>query len=199
MPGFVRGFTQRRLRSEVNLHALNQFQQYLVLSFSLLCIAPLMRGYLKDRIGQFQIFWFGVKSHQNHQNSCPALYICMCGCVCIGVSDKTVNKHMKGDFPGGTSGKEPVVQCRRLKGRRFDAWGGKIPWRRALQPTPVFLPGESHGQSSLAGYRAVHDWRDLAHILRTWDVRDGWGNAFWGTCRPVKILVLIWVYWGDTA
>ena len=28
----------------------------------------------------------------------------------------------------------------------------KIPWRRAWQPTPVFLPGESHGQVSLAGY-----------------------------------------------
>ena len=29
---------------------------------------------------------------------------------------------------------------------------GKIPWRRELQPIPVFLPGESHGQSSLVGY-----------------------------------------------
>ena len=29
---------------------------------------------------------------------------------------------------------------------------GKIPWRRKWQPTPVFLPGESHGQTSLAGY-----------------------------------------------
>ena len=29
---------------------------------------------------------------------------------------------------------------------------GKIPWRRAWQPTPVFLPGESRGQRSLAGY-----------------------------------------------
>ena len=29
---------------------------------------------------------------------------------------------------------------------------GKIPWRRKWQPTPVFLPGESHGQRNLAGY-----------------------------------------------
>ena len=29
-------------------------------------------------------------------------------------------------------------------------WGD--PWRRARQPTPVFLPGESHGQRSLVGY-----------------------------------------------
>ena len=35
---------------------------------------------------------------------------------------------------------------------RFDAWVGKIPWRRKWQPTPVFLPGKSHGQRNLAGY-----------------------------------------------
>ena len=34
----------------------------------------------------------------------------------------------------------------------FNHWVGKVPWRRAGQPTPVFLPGESHGQRSLAGY-----------------------------------------------
>ena len=55
-------------------------------------------------------------------------------------------------FPGGASGKEPACQCRRQKRHGFDPWVGKIPWRRAWQPTPVFLPGESHGQRSLAGY-----------------------------------------------
>jgi len=34
----------------------------------------------------------------------------------------------------------------------FDPWVGKILWRRAWQPTPVFLPEESHEQRSLAGY-----------------------------------------------
>ena len=34
----------------------------------------------------------------------------------------------------------------------FSPWVGKIPWRRAWQHTPVFLPRESHGQRSLAGY-----------------------------------------------
>ena len=33
----------------------------------------------------------------------------------------------------------------------LDPWVRKIPWRRAWQPTPVFLPGESYGQRSLAG------------------------------------------------
>ena len=36
--------------------------------------------------------------------------------------------------------------------RRFDPWVRKIPWRRAWQPTPVFLPGEPHGQRSLVSY-----------------------------------------------
>ena len=34
----------------------------------------------------------------------------------------------------------------------FDLWVGKVPWRRKWQLTPVFLPGESHGQRSLEGY-----------------------------------------------
>ena len=41
------------------------------------------------------------------------------------------------------------MQCRR---RGFDPWVREIPWRRAWLPTPVFLPGEFHGQRSLAGY-----------------------------------------------
>ena len=40
-------------------------------------------------------------------------------------------------------------QCRRPV---FNPWVRKIPWRRAWQRTPVFLPGELHGQRSLAGY-----------------------------------------------
>jgi len=40
----------------------------------------------------------------------------------------------------------------RCKRRGFVLWVEKISWRRAWQPTPVFLPGESHGQRSLAGY-----------------------------------------------
>ena len=55
-------------------------------------------------------------------------------------------------FPGGASGKEPTCQCRRHKRPGFDLWVGTIPWRGEWQPTPVFLPGESHGHRSLAGY-----------------------------------------------
>ena len=47
------------------------------------------------------------------------------------------------------SGKETFCQYRR---HRFGSRVGMIPWRRKWQPTPVFLPGESQGQRSLAGY-----------------------------------------------
>ena len=53
---------------------------------------------------------------------------------------------------GDPSGKELTCQCRRLKRHSFNPWVGKIPWRRAWQPTPIFLPGESFGQGSLLGY-----------------------------------------------
>ena len=39
----------------------------------------------------------------------------------------------------------------------FDLWVWKIPWRRAWQPTLVFLSGESHGQRSLGSQRVGHD------------------------------------------
>ena len=55
-------------------------------------------------------------------------------------------------FPGGASGKEPSCHCRRCKRHGFDPWVRKIPWRREQHPTPIFLPGEFHGQRSLAGY-----------------------------------------------
>ena len=57
---------------------------------------------------------------------------------------------------GGAGSKEPACQCRRrCKRCGFDPWVGKIPWRRAWQPTPVFLPGESYGQRSLGGLQSI--------------------------------------------
>ena len=56
-------------------------------------------------------------------------------------------RYFNGAFPMAL-----CLQCRRHRTLGFDPWVGKIPWRRKWQPTPVFLPGESHGQWSLAGY-----------------------------------------------
>ena len=52
------------------------------------------------------------------------------------------------------SGKESACQHKRLKRLGFDPWVGKIPWRRKWELVPVFLPGKSYGQRSLAGYCA---------------------------------------------
>ena len=64
-------------------------------------------------------------------------------------------------LPWWLSGKESACQCRRL---RFDPWVGKMPWRRGWLPSPVFWPGEFHGQRSLAGYSSSSckelDWTE---------------------------------------
>ena len=55
------------------------------------------------------------------------------------------------DFPGGSVVKN-LPEIQEQQEAWFILWVGKIPWRRAWQPILVFLPGESHGQRSLAGY-----------------------------------------------
>ena len=57
-------------------------------------------------------------------------------------------------FPCGAGSEEPACQCMRHKRLRFSPWVGKIPWRRRMKSTPVFLPGGSHGPRSLVGYSA---------------------------------------------
>ena len=49
---------------------------------------------------------------------------------------------------GGSEGKDSAYPGR----PRFNPWAGKISWRRKWQPTPVLLPGKSHGWRSLVGY-----------------------------------------------
>ena len=49
--------------------------------------------------------------------------------------------------------------------RGFNPWIGRSPCKRAWQPAPVFLPGKSHGQRSLAGYRPWgHKESDMAEV-----------------------------------
>ena len=55
----------------------------------------------------------------------------------------------KGGFPGGSEVKASACNA---GDPGFNPWVGKLPWRRTWQPTPVFLPGESHGERSLVGY-----------------------------------------------
>ena len=83
-------------------------------------------------------------------------------------------------FPGGSECKLICLQFRRP---RFNPWV-KIPQIRKWQPTPVLLPGESHGQRSLADYspwgrRVRHDWATNTHIYLampglSWGIKDHW-------------------------
>ena len=106
------------------------------------------------------------------------------------------------NFPDGASDKELTCQCRKHKRSRFNPWVGKIPWGRKWQPTPVFLPGELHGQRSLAGYivhgvTKRHDWSDLAlHSIAALECLlfpfYRWGN--WGPARQ-RNLPQVHSYW----
>ena len=55
-------------------------------------------------------------------------------------------------FSGGANGKESICQYRRHRRLGLDPWVRKIPWSRKQEITPVFLPGEFHGQRNLVGY-----------------------------------------------
>ena len=65
---------------------------------------------------------------------------------------------------------------------RVYPWVGKIPWRGAWQPTPVFLPGESHGQRRLVGYGSWgHKEVDMTggthHSLAQYTLSQAWGHS----------------------
>ena len=66
------------------------------------------------------------------------------------LSDWTDTQYCRDGLLWWLNGKESTCQCRR---HGFDPWVGKILWRKEWwQPTPVFLPGKSHGPSSLTSY-----------------------------------------------
>ena len=83
--------------------------------------------------------------------------------------------------------KESDCQCRRHRRFGFDLWVRKIPWRRKWQPTPLFLPGQFHGQRNPSGYSAwvskewdTTEWLTLPSILE-WEIP--WTEEFKGSRR----------------
>ena len=92
-------------------------------------------------------------------------------------------------LPRWCSREDSACQCRRGKRCGFDSWIGKIPWRRKWQPTPVLLPGKSHGWRTLAGrIQPVHGvtksrtWLSLHALL----CRVNKINMKW---NPLKVLI----------
>ena len=90
----------------------------------------------------------------------------------------------------------------------FNPWVGKIPWRRKWQPTPVFLPGKSHGWRSLAGYSPwgrkeldmteritpalVNTCISLEWNLKAWSHLLEWRPPHF--VHPKKITWLLWTF-----
>ena len=82
---------------------------------------------------------------------------------------KVLKESIVRHFPG-------VVKCpSAMQETGFDPWVGKITWRRKWQPTPVFLPGKSHGPWSLVGYRPwgrkeseTTEWLHFTFLLIQW-------------------------------
>ena len=77
------------------------------------------------------------------------------GSTCILILDFAASKTVRNiyclsqGFPWWLSWYRICLQCRRP---RFHPWAKKIPWRKGWLSTPVFLPGDFHGQRSLVGY-----------------------------------------------
>ena len=71
-----------------------------------------------------------------------------------------------------------TLLCNEMK-TKFDPLVGKIPWRRKWHPTPVLLPGKSHGRRSLVGY-------------------SPWGHKELDTTERLHFLVLlVLLLWSD--
>ena len=69
----------------------------------------------------------------------------------IRLKRRSSSSRMSEVFPGDSAVGNPLTNVGGA-GNSFNPWVGKIPWRRVWWPTPVFLPGESHGQRSMVGH-----------------------------------------------
>ena len=88
------------------------------------------------------VFWL-KKRHNTDPNNPPP--------PALMNSSNLASWDLKG-FPGGSVVKNSPASVGDAGDTGLIPGSEKIPWRRKWQPTPVFLPGKSHGQRSLAGY-----------------------------------------------
>ena len=117
----------------------------------------------------------------------------MSTCTCIhslilffpGIVLYTMSPRLTRSFSGGTSSREPTCQCMKRKRLGFEPWVRKIPLRKAWQPTLVFLPGEFHGQKSLAGYSSWGHKELQARLTSKVAHKQGW-QCNLETCNKEK-------------
>ena len=88
----------------------------------------------------------GLGKSPGEGNGNPLQYSCL--------ENSTDREAWRATVHGATKSRTRLSDFHSLNARRpgFSPWVRKIPWRREWQPTPVFLPGEFHGQGSLADY-----------------------------------------------
>ena len=86
------------------------------------------------------------------------------GCVCVWVC-VWVWVWVCVGFPGGASSKVSACQFRRWKRSGFLPWVRKIPWSRAWQPIPVFLPGESPWTEEPGRLQFTGSKRDTTEVI----------------------------------
>ena len=94
----------------------------------------------------------------NYWNNSVHIFDMLAVSTCIYLKVNTISNsiyytcYFKQGFQDGSVGKRICLQCTTPRRCGFEPWVGKIPWRRAWQPNPVFFPGKSNGQKSLMGY-----------------------------------------------
>ena len=84
--------------------------------------------------------------------------------------------------PWWLSSRDSICQSRRRKRCWFDSWVEKIPWRRAWQPTPVFLPGESPWTEESGRLQFIGFWstfNDVQALLRSINILYQSTVAWW--------------------
>ena len=120
------------------------------------------------------------------QGSEPCLYVSCIGrqvlyhhCATREAPNLVANILKKWVFPGGASGKEPACQYRKHGRHGFDLWIRKIPWRRACNPLPVFLP-ENHmdrapGRLQYRASQSIRQyWSNLAYTNMLKNILSLW-------------------------
>ena len=90
-----------------------------------------------------------LHSHLKLKNAAESLEIWPTFLIFLSLMTKEVMYYLIdiGVFPGGSAAKNLPANI-----GNSSPWVGKIPWRREWQPIPLFLPRQSQGERSLAGY-----------------------------------------------
>ena len=135
------------ITSGFSVHGISQARilEWVAISFS--------RGasWSRDRTRVFHIVGrcFTIWATREVQNTGVGCLSLLQGIIPTQADSLPTELSEKPNFPGGSDSKSVCLQCGRPG---FNPWVGKIPWRRKWQPTPVLLPGKSHGRRSLVSY-----------------------------------------------